>query len=102
MVLGVTSVIVDVSAILGAIALIITAAGTFHTARRANETKKAATETKQALDHERTPNSGTSMRDALDRIESTLATHGARLDAGVKQFEHLQARIDGLYDRTHK
>jgi hypothetical protein len=62
------------------------------------------------------PNSGSTMRDAIDRIEKasastdrrlqkielTLEDHTRRLDAGGSTMTRLSDRIDHLTDRTRK
>jgi len=62
---------------------------------RARPRLKEITESLQVLRHEMKPNSGKTVRDAVDRIESKLDTHITEDQAWKSQAEDLLTRNEG-------
>ena len=70
-----------------ALALVV-AVFIYYTRKTAGHAKRAA----DTIEHETRPNSGTSLRDAINRIESTQTEHGARLLA-LEQAAERRGRL---------
>ncbi|MBL8926316.1 MAG: hypothetical protein JNM77_08755 [Pseudonocardia sp.] len=74
--------------------------GTLASTWRLRVTQKARGAQIEAIEHEVKPNSGASMRDAVNRIETTVADLAERQKAAeVRDIEHSQ-RLRVLEDRT--